>query len=282
MRDVDPSSSTVAIYVVSGGPGATGGLLLDTLLAQFPGSKVQVSYFKDIRSIEQLEPVLLSGRDRRALVIHSLVDATLRAHMARRAEEYRLETHDVFGELMQQLERRLGCSPLAQPGRYRELRQDYFDRIEAIEYTIEHDDSQNMHSIDQAEIVLVGVSRSGKTPLSIYLAMHGWKTANVSYLPNIAWPEELDRVERGRVVGLCIDLERLINHRKQRSAEVGLAVGTAYSSEESLFLELESLRTEFKKHRLPVLDVTQKPIETTAHEVIQLVTRALGDQARRR
>lgn len=274
------TSGETTVFVVSGGPGSTGRLLLDTLLAQFPDSQVVIRYFKDVRSLEQLETVLAQAQSERALVIHSLVETKLRAHMARRAIELHLETHDVFGELIGQLEHRLSVQALEIPGRYRELRSDYYERIEAIEFTIEHDDSQNLHSIGAAEIILVGVSRSGKTPLSIYLAMQGWKTANVSFLPNIAWPEELDHVERGRIVGLSIDRERLMAHRKQRSNEVGLGRATAYSAEESLFLELEALHDAFRKHRLPIIDVTEKPIESTAQEVVQLVTRALGPAAR--
>lgn len=275
-----PPTGETTVFVVSGGPGATGRLLLDTLLAQFPDSTVVIRYFKDVRSLDQLESVLALAQSQRALVIHSLVETKLRAHMASRAIELHLETHDVFGELIGQLEHRLGVQALEIPGRYRELRSDYYERIEAIEFTIEHDDSQNLHSINAAEIVLVGVSRSGKTPLSIFLAMQGWKTANVSFLPNIPLPDELSQVERGRIVGLSIDRERLMAHRKQRSTEVGLGRATAYSTEESLFLELEALHEAFKKQRLPIIDVTEKPIETTALEVVQLVTRAMGTAAR--
>jgi len=276
----DRTAAETTVFVVSGGPGSTGRLLLDTLLAQFPESKVTVCYFKDVRTIAQLEVVLEQAAKEDALVIHSLVETKMRAHMASRAIELHLETHDVFGELIGQLEHRLGKPALAIPGRYRELRSDYYERIEAIEFTIEHDDSQNLHSLASADIVLVGVSRSGKTPLSIYLAMQGWKTANVSFLPNIPWPDELDQVERGRIVGLSIDRERLMTHRKQRANEVGLGRATAYSSEEALFNELEALHAAFRMHRLPIIDVTEKPIETTAHEVIQLVTRSLGENAR--
>jgi regulator of PEP synthase PpsR (kinase-PPPase family) len=280
MADVAPVMNKTKVFVVSGGPGATGRLLLDTLLAQFPDCDVDVTYYKDLRSNEHLDDVLIAAKEQNALVIHSLVDQSLRAHLARRTEELGIETHDVFGELLHQLEHRLGQPPLAVPGRYRALRRDYYERIEAIEFAIEHDDSQSLHNVDMADIVLVGVSRTGKTPLSMYLAMHGWKTANVSFLPNIPWPTELDRVEHGRIIGLSIDRERLLLHRKQRSAEVGLGRSTPYSSEESLFHELEALHAAFKKHRLPVIDVTEKPLETTAHEVIQLVSRALGKSAR--
>lgn len=255
--------------------------MLDTLLAQFPESRVKVTYYKDIRTFEQLDDVLDQAQVVNALVIHSLVETQMRARIASRAIELHLETHDVFGDLIAKLEHRLDEQALGIPGRYWQLRRDYYERIEAIEFTIGHDDSQNLHSVLGAEIVLVGVSRSGKTPLSIYLAMQGWKTANVSYLPNIAWPEELQQVEHGRIVGLVIDQERLMAHRQQRSEEVGLPRTTAYSSEESVFNELEAMRAEFRRHRIPMIDVTEKPIETTAQEVIQLVTRALGPGARR-
>jgi regulator of PEP synthase PpsR (kinase-PPPase family) len=276
-----PAENVTNVFVVSGGPGATGRLLLDTLLAQFPGCEVSVTYYKDLRSSEHLERIVVEAKEQNALVIHSLVDQALRTQLATRTQELGLETHDVFGELLEQLAQRFGQPPLAAPGRYRALRRDYYERIDAIEFAIEHDDSQNLHSIDQAEIVLVGVSRTGKTPLSMYLAMHGWKTANVSFIPDIPWPSELSNVDHGRIVGLSIDRERLLAHRKQRSAEVGLGRNTPYNNEEALFHELEALHAAFKQHRLPVIDVTEKPLETTAHEVIQLVTRALGEHVRR-
>jgi regulator of PEP synthase PpsR (kinase-PPPase family) len=190
--------------------------------------------------------------------------------------------YDLFGDLMARLRRRLGQVPKAEPGRYRALRHDYYERIEAIEFSIEHDDSQNLATLDGAEIVLIGVSRSGKTPLSMYLAMHGWKTANVSFLPGLPWPVELESVDRQRLVGLVIDRERLMGHRRRRSVEVGFQGTTNYSSEESLFLELEELREELKRHRISTVDVTEKPIETTAQEVIQRITSALGEHARKR
>jgi regulator of PEP synthase PpsR (kinase-PPPase family) len=271
-----------SLFVISGGPGAAGRLLLDTLLAQFPDCEAKVTFHRELRSIEQLDAVLDAAAAERALVIHSFVDKTLWRHCMTRTEQLGLEQQDLFGELMTKLETRFEQTALSAPGRFRELKRDYYERIEALEFTIEHDDSQNLHTIERAEIVLVGVSRSGKTPLSIYLAMLGYKTANVSFLPAIDWPEELSRVERARIVGLTIDRSRLQIHRQQRASEVGLGKATAYSSEESLFLELEALHEAFRMHHVPWLDVTEKPIETTAHEVIHLVTRALGADPRRR
>ncbi|MGC4069106.1 MAG: pyruvate, water dikinase regulatory protein [Polyangiaceae bacterium] len=279
MTPTHPRSTS--IFVLSGGPGTAGRLLLDTLLAQFPDCETQVTFHIDLRSVEQLDAILDAAAMEQALIIHSFVDKVLWRHCLDRTERLGLEQQDLFGELMTKLERRFARTALSAPGRFRELKRDYYERIEALEFTIEHDDSQNLHSIERAEIVLVGVSRSGKTPLSIYLAMQGYKTANVSFLPAIDWPEELGRVDRARIVGLTIDRARLQMHRKQRASEVGLGKTTAYSSEEALFLELEALHEAFRKHHVPWLDVTEKPIETTAHEVIHLVTRSLGTDPRR-
>ena len=274
--------TTLSMFIVSGGSGATGQLLAETLLAQFPDCEVQLRCFKDCCATEELDRILERARELDAIVVHSLVDPNLRTYLMTRAETHALVSHDLFGELLTLLEQRLGRPPLAAPGRYRTLRREYFDRIEAIEFAVDHDDSQNLASIGCSDIVLVGVSRTGKTPLSMYLAMKGWRVANVSFLPEIGWHEELDHVDRGRIVGLSIELDRLLTHRKQRSAEVGLGRATPYSSEESLFLELEALREALKRHRVPIVDVTDKPLETSAHEVVELVTRQCGANVRRR
>lgn len=274
--------SALSVFIVSGGSGAAGQLLAETLLAQFPGSDAQLQCFKDCCTTAEVDRILERAHDLDAVVIHSLVDPDLRAYLTARAEALSLLAHDLFGELLTLLEERLGRPPLAAPGRYRTLRREYFERVEAIEFAVDHDDSQNLASIGRADIVLVGVSRTGKTPLSMYLAMKGWKVANVSFLPDIGWHDELNHVDHGKIVGLSIELERLLAHRKQRSVEVGLGRATRYSSEESLFLELEALHDALKRHRVPIVDVTDKPLETSAHEVIELVTRQCGDSVRRR
>lgn len=283
MAALDPDDDApLSVFVISGGSGAAGQLLLDTLLAQFPAQSARVVCHSDQRTVEQLDHVLELARATKALVVHSLVDEAQRRHLSERAESLGVETHDLFGDLMHRLELRLGCAPVAVPGRYRRLRRDYFERIEAINFAVEHDDSQHLPSLDQAEIVLVGVSRAGKTPLSMYLAMQGWKTANIAFVPNTAWPSELERVDHGRIVGLHIEHERLLTYRKRRSLEVGLGRSTPYSTDTSVFLELETLRDEFKRRRVPVVDVTDKPLESSAQEVIELVTRFMGGHARRR
>lgn len=272
----------LSVFVVSGGSGAAGQLLVDTLLAQFPAQRARVTCHSDQHTVEQLDRVLELASEQDALLVHSLVDDAQRRHLSERAEVMGIETYDLFGDLLDRLERRLGCAPMAVPGQYRRLRRDYFERIEAINFAVEHDDSQNLQSIAQAEIVLVGVSRAGKTPLSMYLAMQGWKTANIAFIPNTAWPSELASVEHGRIVGLQIEHERLLAYRKRRSHEVGLGKATPYSTQDSVFLELEMLRGEFKRRRVPVVDVTDKPLESSAQEVVELVTRAMGEHARRR
>ncbi len=282
MVDSMDSARRAEVFIVSGGTGAAGRLVLDTLLAQFPGHGAHVTTWTLVRSAEQVRDVLLAAAQKDALVLHGLVDANLRGLLVQQATELGVEIYDLFGDLLARLRRRLGQVPMAEPGRYRLLRQDYYERIEAIEFSIDHDDSQNLATIRDAEIVLVGVSRSGKTPLSMYLAMHGWKVANVSFIPGVPWPSELDSVDKSRVLGLLIDREQLLAHRRRRSAEVGLTGMTSYSSEESLFAELEALRAALAAHRLGYIDVTEKPIESTAQEVIQRITRALGDSARRR
>lgn len=140
-------SSPLSVFIVSGGSGAAGQLLAETLIAQFPGCDVRLQCFKECSTTRELDDILNRAGAVNALVVHSLVDPSLRTYLQTRAEALALESHDLFGELLTRLEQRLGHAPLAAPGRYRALRHEYFERIEAIEFAVDHDDSQNLASL---------------------------------------------------------------------------------------------------------------------------------------
>ena len=259
------------IFVVSGGMGASAAQVLDTVLAQFDTQPVEVIKIPLVRSSEQLEDALERAASAGALVIHTLVDAELRQILDDRAEALGVTTVDLFGRLMQCLSSHLGCAPMAHPGRFRELNRSYCERMEAIEFAMQHDDSQSAFSLNRAEIILLGVSRSGKTPLSMYLAMQGWKVANVSYVPGVELPVEFASAPRSRIVGLMLSPAELIAHRQRRQRDFGLEGPTPYVNERGVFEELEALRGYLKQQRILMLDVTNKPIESTAREVVTLI-----------
>ncbi|MBN1993465.1 MAG: kinase/pyrophosphorylase [Anaerolineae bacterium] len=263
------------IYVVSGGMGVSGEQLVRTALAQFEGAKVEVSIVPHVRQMEQIETVVEQAASNNGLIIHTLVDVDLRQAMMRLARDRNVVAIDPMGRLLSHLAHVLGQEPVGQPGLYRQLRQDYFERVEAIEFTMQHDDGLKPDGWLQAEIVLLGVSRTGKTPLSMYLAVRGWKVANVPLVKEIPPPPQLFLVDCRRVVGLTIDPGQLISHRQQRQRRLGVQGESAYTDPAELYEEVKAARQLFCQNGFAIVDVTDKPIEECADEVIALMNRRL-------
>jgi len=209
------------IYLVSGSSGASGEQIIETVLAQFPKIQVPIVKKTHIRSREQVKKVIAKASKTGGTLVHTLVDPALRKALILQGKKQNLVTIDLMGDLLDRLADVLGCPPKGKPGLYRKLRKEYFDRISAIEFTIAHDDGQRVDDLSSADIVLIGVSRSGKTPLSMYLAVHGWKVANIPLIREVAPPPHLFRIHRSRVIGLSISYEDLMMHRKMRQAQMG-------------------------------------------------------------
>jgi regulator of PEP synthase PpsR (kinase-PPPase family) len=265
------------IYVVSGGAGASGDLLLQTLLAQFAEAYAPVSLYPDTHTVEQVDRIVSQAVARHALIVHTLVDNTLRNYLHAITRTYHVPEVDLVGELLDQLSHHLGEEPLGQPGRYRAFRNGYFKRIEAIEYTVQHDDGQRIHELNQAEIVVIGVSRVGKTPLSIYLSLEGWKVANLPLVLGIPFPNELNSIEPARIVGLTVVPAQLLRFRRSRQQQLGIKEG-GYFDLKSISEEMSAAQHLFSQLQCTVIDVTDKPIETTSEEVIAAITARLGQQ----
>jgi regulator of PEP synthase PpsR (kinase-PPPase family) len=164
---------------------------------------------------------------------------------------------------------------------YRETNQEYFDRIEAIEFTLNHDDGLNPIKLHKAEIILTGVSRSGKTPLSVYLAMYGWKVANIPLVHGIDPPKELFEVDPKRVFGLTISPGQLISHRMKRLMSINDTKNTNYVDERLVMQEIRNANFIFEKGGFTVLNVSNKPVETTANEILTLMSNRFEYRKRR-
>ena len=166
-KDKDPTgASPLPIYIVSGGVGTSGEQVVHTVLVQFPESQISLITTGHVRQVEQIEEVVAQAASSGGLIVHTLVESHLRSTLAHLAQERGVTTVDLMGPLLSRLSNVLGQEPIGQPGLYRQLRQDYFERVAAIEFTMAHDDGQNPQDWPLAEIVLTGVSRAGKTPLA--------------------------------------------------------------------------------------------------------------------
>ena len=263
------------ILIVSGGVGTTGEQLVYTALAQFPEGRAFVQVMPNVRRREQVLRGVTLAESLDGIIVHTLVDAGLRSALASAAARCGVPAIDLMGGVLAELTDRLRQEPAGRPGLYRERRDDYFRRVEAIEFSVVHDDGRKSEDLSLADIVLVGPSRVGKTPLSMYLSMLGWKVANVPFVAGIPLPKELDRIGRGKVVALTIQPAQLRTHRRLRGARIG--AGDGYADLNRVGAEVTESLDLFERMRFSVLDVTDKPIEEIANAVLQLVAPGPAD-----
>lgn len=266
------------IYVVSGGAGASGEQLVHTALAQFPDQELPVIVVGNVRRVEQIENVIAEAKNSGGTIAHTLVDAGLRSELEQRAQAAGVLAIDLMGPVLASMARLLGQEPVGHPGLYRQLNRAYFERVAAIEFTMAHDDGKRPEGWPLAEIVLVGVSRSGKTPLSLYLSVLGWKVANIPLILNLPPSPKLFQLDPRRVVGLEIEGGHLLLHRQQRQSRLGARGPSDYVDPQRIYEELQAARQVFRQGGFSVVDVTDKPIETSADEIIRLIQRKAGQR----
>jgi len=260
------------IFIVSGGSGASAEQVVNTVLAQFPDSRVHVVRVSNIRFESQIEETVARAEAVNATLVHTLVDTRLRAYLITLAKQHSVKEIDLMGALLDDLTTVLGQQPLGQPGLYRKLNEAYSDRVGAIDYTISHDDGQNAETWSEAEIVLVGLSRSGKTPLSLYLSVLGWKVANIPLVVGLNLPPELFEIDRLRVIGLKIEAGQLLAFRRQRQQRLGISGPSDYTNPQKIYEELEYAIKVYRSCGFTAIDVTDKPVESSADEIIRLIT----------
>ena len=257
--------------MVSGSTGSSGEQLVHTALAQFVGCRVPVVLVQRVRSQDQLADVVTRAKADGGTVVHTLVDAQLRTALVQLGQQQGVPTIDLMGPLLAHLEQALGQPPVGQPGLYRQLNDAYFKRVAAIGFAMKHDDGQRPDDLGQAEVVLLGVSRVGKSPVTMYLAILGWQAANVPVIEGQELPASLAQLEPRRVIGLTIDPEHLVGHRRSRDRHRRRLLPAEYTDPQRILAELDYAERLFRRHGFAVIDVTDKPIETTADEIITLL-----------
>lgn len=278
---MEEKKNPVPIYVVSGGKGLAGNNMVQSLLIQYPNNHVPVIIISDVQDEEKLRSLILQASVDGGLITHTMVNPVLRARLIELAKEHEVRQIDFMGELADYLDRTLGIPSLQAPGLFREINQQYFDRIDAIEFTLKHDDGLNPHRLHDAEIILCGVSRAGKTPLSVYLALYGWKVANVPLVAGVQPPAELFEVDPQRVFGLQIGLQQLIVHRIKRMQNTKELDNRAYVDEGRVREDIRHANIIFSKGKFTVINVTHKPVESTANEIINFMTYRFQYRGRR-
>jgi hypothetical protein len=258
------------IFVVSDATGRTAEMVVRAALVQFQGAEVHLTIRPHVRTVAAVRAAVRAASSARGLIVHTLVSPELRNVILTEGRAREVPTIDLLGPLLLRLEDLLRLQPMAKPGLFRDLDQEYRRRFEVVEFAVKHDDGQDPLGLVQADVVLVGVSRTSKTPLSMFLAGRGLRVANVPVVSKLSLPEELSRVDARRVVGLTIKPERLLELRRARLQQMETPPKFPYADPRQIWIELEYARELFARGGWPVVDVTDKSIEEVAAEVLVL------------
>ena len=248
-------------------------------LAQFDGVETIKHFWPMVRSEGHLDRILEEIAQRPGLVLFTIVNADIRRKLEDRCHTLGLPTVAALDPVIDALERMLGQEAKARPGRQHMLDAAYFRRVEAIQFTIAHDDGIGAEDWEEADIVLAGVSRSSKTPTAIYLANRGYKVANIPLVVEAPPPPALFHLKNPLIVGLTTSPERLIQVRRNRLLALNQSPETAYVDQEKVSAEVAYARRLFSDNAWPVIDVTRRSIEETAAAVINLVNERHPDQS---
>ncbi|MGL5514191.1 MAG: pyruvate, water dikinase regulatory protein [Sporomusa sp.] len=259
------------IYVLSDSIGETAEMVARATASQFNGEEFDIIRIPYINSVEQIAETVEEAAQHTCVICHTLVSADLRESLLEKAQQYNISTIDIMGPMIMAVQNATGKTPRLKPGLIHKLDQEYFKRVEAVEFAVRYDDGKNPMGLLKADIVIIGVSRTSKTPLSMYLAHKRVKVANVPLVPEAPLPQELFQVPPHRIVGLIIDKFKLNEIRSERLKTMGLASDASYANIGRIHEELNYALSIMRRIQCPVIDVSNKAIEETANRILEIV-----------
>lgn len=259
----------VSIFILSDSTGETGEQIVRSILGQFSFSHYQIKRFPNVLTIELLKNVLdQASATPNCIIFYTIVQQELIDYIKQDAQSHSYEEVDLLSSGMQTLQQMTGLSPKQEPGTIRKLDKQYFKRVEAIEFSVRYDDGQDPRGIKKADLVIIGVSRTSKTPLSMYLANKNIKVANVPLFPETEPPKELFELPASKIIGLTNGVEYLNNIRKERLKTLGLPPNATYAGMNRILDELQYAENIMKKIGCPIINVENKAIEETAEMIL--------------
>jgi [pyruvate, water dikinase]-phosphate phosphotransferase / [pyruvate, water dikinase] kinase len=259
--------STV-IYVVSDSVGETAELVTKAAISQFNNANFILKRFPYVEDNENIDEVISLVKLDKGMIAFTLVKPEMRNYIKQKADDAGIYACDLIGPFMDKIQELSGETPLFEPGLVRKLDEEYFKKVEAIEFAVQYDDGRDPRGILKADIVLIGVSRTSKTPLSQYLAHKRLKVANVPLVPEVDPPEELFLVPKEKCFGLKISPEKLNDIRKERLKSLGLNDQASYANIERIKLEINYFNKIVEKIGCQVIEVTNKAVEETANAIL--------------
>lgn len=265
------------VFVVSDSVGETCELVVRAASIQFHENAIETLRIPFVEDEQTIHDVVTQARAQGAVIAFTLVNEEHRSLLIRLGQEHGVKTVDLLGNLLDVLAGQLGESPREKPGLIYRLDEDYFRKIEAMEFAVKYDDGRDPRGLKKADIVLVGVSRTSKTPLSQYLALKRYKVANVPLVPESRPPEELFELSPDKCVGLIISPDKLISIRMERLKSLGLKPEADYAQLERINRELEYARGIYERIGCEVIDVTNKAVEETAGIILRMLDQSKED-----
>jgi len=265
-------TNTYQIYLISDSTGETLDRIFLALKAQFKNIEYKVHSYSFTRTENQILKILEDAKkNENSVILYTIVDNNLAKYLANESDEKKIPCFGVLGNLILNFSKILNQKASHEPSGQHALNDEYYERIEAIQFTMSHDDGNLVNDIDKSDIILVGVSRTSKTPTSIYLANKGFKTSNIPLVNEKSLPKKLrDNPQLTCVVGLNTEPERLVDLRKNRMNSLKETENIKYTNIENIKKEIEDAKKTFRKYRWPSIDVTRKSVEETAASIIKI------------
>ena len=265
-------SNTYQIYLISDSTGETLDRIFLALKAQFKNIDYKIHSYSFTRTENQILKILEDAKkNETSVILYTIVDNNLAKYLASESSKKKIPCFGVLGNLILNFSKILNQKASHEPSGQHELNEEYYNRIEAIQFTMNHDDGNLINDIDKSDIVLVGVSRTSKTPTSIYLANKGLKTSNIPLVNENSLPKKLrENPQLTCVVGLSTEPERLVDLRKNRMNSIREMDNTKYTNIENIKKEVMDAKKTFQKYKWPSIDVTRKSVEETAASIIKI------------
>ncbi|MDB9923306.1 kinase/pyrophosphorylase [Candidatus Pelagibacter sp.] len=265
-------SNTYQIYLISDSTGETLDRIFLALKAQFENIEYKVHSYSFTRTENQILKILDDAKkNQNSVILYTIVDNNLAKYLANVSDKKKIPCFGVLGNLILNFSKILNQKASHEPSGQHALNDEYYERIEAIQFTMNHDDGNLVNDIEKSDIILVGVSRTSKTPTSIYLANKGFKTSNIPLVNENSLPKKLrENPQLTCVVGLNTEPERLVDIRKNRMNSLRETENKKYTSIENIKKEITEAKKTFKKYRWPSIDVTRKSVEETAASIIKI------------
>jgi len=258
---------------VSDSTGETLDRIFLAIKAQFNDFDSKTIHYSFTRTKNQINNIISkSETEKNIIILYTIVDDELAKYLVEEAKKKKIPCFEVLGSLISDFSKLLNQQASRKPSGQHVLDKEYYDRIEAVQYTMAHDDGKIISDLDKADVILIGVSRTSKTPTSIYLANRGYKVANIPIIPNKNIPSQLTKNEKKVcIVGLTCDVSRLSDVRRNRIQSMNEDRAVDYTNEKEIMNELENSKQLFKKHNWPIIDVTRKSVEETAASIIKIL-----------